>query len=164
MYLSLLLVALVVLGAQVTSYYYLQRLHPIVGSSGKPEVSMLINYGNTTSKWYNVSTVPTGSNFYNLTNSVAHVEALYYPLLNAHYVIGINGVKNDKDGIHCNFCWTLWVYCQRDLAWAVSLVGADLIRLANGDILAWYYQYAPSDQTVWKPPVAGASKVGICSG
>ncbi len=163
LYLSLLLVAVIVLAAQVTSYYYLQQFHPIVGSSRKPEVSVLINYGNTTSKWYNVSNVPAGSNFYNLTNSLAHVEAQYYPLLEAHYIIGIDGVRNDKDGIHCNFCWTLWVYCRKDLAWAVSPVGPDLIRLANGDILAWYYQYASSDLTVWKPPVVGANKVGICS-
>ncbi len=165
LYLSLLLVALVVLGAQLTSYYYLQRLYPSRGSSGnQPEVSILINYGNTTSKWFNVSNVPVGSNFYNLTSSVAHVEAIYYPYLDAHYIIGINGVRNDNDGIRCNFCWTLWVYCQKDLAWAVSPVGADLISLANGNILAWYFQYASSDQSVWKPPIAGANKVGICSG
>ncbi len=186
---ALLLIAVIIVASEVGGYYYLQSLYArrsssSTGQSGKDAsgtgsgngsrtgpvtnpnfiaVSTLINYGNGTSAWYNETNVPLGSNFYNLTVSIANgnVEALYYPSLNAHYIIAINGVRNDNDGIHCTFCWTLWIYCQKDAAWSVSLWGADLIKLVNGDTLAWYYQ--DTSKTPWQPPQAGAKTVAICS-
>ncbi len=185
---ALLLIAVIIVASEVGGYYYLQRLYSrrLDSSTGRCDkggsgtssgnssgtgpgnanfiaVSTLINYGNGTRLWHNGSNVLLGSNFYDLTVSIANgnVEAQCYPSLNAHYIISINGVRNDNDGIHCTFCWTLWIYCQKDGAWSVSIWGADLIKLVNGDTLAWYYQ--DTSKTPWQPPQAGAKTVAICS-
>jgi hypothetical protein len=121
------------------------------------EVSTLVNYGNRTIKWYNETQVPKMWNFYNLTIFLANgnVEAQYYPSLGEHYILSINGLKQ-VDPLY----WSLWILCQKDRAWEMSLVGADEIILANGETIAWYYQsYAQQAQ----PPVAGAPQVGLCS-
>jgi hypothetical protein len=184
-FVALLLVAVIVVTSEVEVYYYYQSIYLRRSSEGQSgrgssgsgnrsgtgpvtnpnfiSVSTLINYGNGTSTWYNETNVPASSNFYNLTVSIAYgnVVAQYYPTLNAHYIISINGVSNNNDGIHCDVCWTLWVYCKGDRAWSVSLLGADLITLKNGDVLAWYIQNI--SQSPWRPPQAGSNTVAVCS-
>lgn len=181
----LLLVATALVSGSIGSYYYIRQLnsqalsrssdnsHSGGSSSGGGtgpgphtsylHVNTLVNYGNGTSIWYNETEVPIGWNFYNLTVFVANgkVEALYYPYLHANYIIGINGIRNDNDGIHCTFCWTLWSYCKNDRAWAISALGADLIILVDGATYAWYYQ--DTSASPWKPPLAGAPIVPLCS-
>lgn len=182
---GLFLVATAIVSGSIGSYYYLQELnsksqsqnsgssHSGGSKSGTGngsqaqanylDVITLVNYGNGTSTWYNETKVRPGWNFYNLTLFVANgnVEALYYPYLHAHYIIGINGVRNDNDGIHCTFCWTIWSYCKNDRAWAISALGADWITLVDGATHAWYYQ--DTSATPWKPPIAGVPVVPLCS-
>lgn len=165
------------MSTQVVAYLHFQRLYGNSSLDTSPQscksnsfetnesyvtVSTLINYGNGTSRWYNETKVPSGWDFYDLTVFLANcnVEARYYgPPLNEHYVTGINGVRNGAQ-----FFWTLWVYCQKDRAWAVSPVGADLIKLSSGAVVAWYYQKLPStDYSTWQPPVAAAKKVAACT-
>jgi hypothetical protein len=173
-YLILAVVILAVISGEV-GYSYLEGLnskHP--GSATNPgstgsrgcvptggsrylEATALINYGNGTSRWYNNTRVPSQWNFYNLTLLVAncHVDAEYYPIYKANYIIAISGVTN-KDPVD----WTLWIYCGKDQAWSISQVGADLIQLENGGIYAWYYQ---DTSGAWQPPVAGAKTIALCS-
>ncbi len=123
-------------------------------------VSTLINYGNETVSWYNRTSVPADWNFYDLTLYLANcnVKAQFYgPPLNEHFITGINEVRNAGE-----FYWTLWVYCAGSKAWTVSQVGADLIRLQNGQVLAWYYQNTSGGEASWNPPEAGARKVVTC--
>lgn len=149
----LLLIATIIVAVQAGAYYYLQRLDNPAGSEGIG-VDTLINYGNSTLKWYNVSSFSPGSNFYNQTFYLTrgNVEAEFYPSFNEHFVTGINGVKNKGQ-----FYWTLWVLCQKQNAWAISSVGADQIKLANGQTLAWAYEVP------YQAPVKGAKMVGSCS-
>lgn len=121
----------------------------------------MINYGNGTSIWNNETNVSLDSNFYNLTLAIANgrVESKYYLVFNEHYIISINGIRNNGDGIHCSICWMLWVYCKADNAWSISLRGADDIILKNRDILAWYMENTQPAQ----PPIAGAKVVALCS-
>ncbi len=181
-YVALTLLAIVVVAAQAGAYYYFERIY--VSSSGAGHgsssgnrngsgnsgsgsgpnslvVYTLINYGNGTSRWYNRTDVPIGWDFYQLTVFLANgnVVASYYGYpLNEHYVTGINSVSN-----RAPYYWTLWVYCQNNLAWSVSNVGADLIRLHNNLTLSWYYQVASSDQSTWQPPVPGSATISQCS-
>lgn len=180
----LLLVATALVSGEI-GYYYLQGLnnqsqlrnsdtsHSGGSNSGSRNttgphttylhVNALVNYGNGTSTWYNQTSVPIGWNFYNLTVSITsgRVEAIYYPNLQANYIIAINGVRNDNDGIHCTFCWLIWSYCKNDHAWAFSALGADRIILVDGETHAWYYQDAFA--TPLTPPIAGAPIVPLCS-
>ncbi len=147
------MIATVIVVVQAGAYYYFQRLDTPARSAGIG-VDTLINYGNTTMRWYNETSFSVGSNFYNLTLFLTrgNVESQFYPSFNEHFVTGINGVKN-QDGTY----WTLWILCQKQSAWAVSPVGADLIRLANGQTLAWAYEVP------YRAPMSGARMVGSCS-
>lgn len=106
-------------------------------------------------KWINQTSFRAGSNFYNLTFYLTggKIEAPFYgPPLNEHFVTGIDGVENRDP-----YYWTLWVFCQKQNGWAVSPVGADLIRLGSGLTLAWAYEIP------YHAPVPDAKKVDSCS-
>ncbi len=175
-YLALGLIAITIISAQVIAYSYLQRQYNVgpsrsavscsqlvLNSPGTAvrfvAVNTLVNYGNSTVKWYNKTNIPADWNFYDLTLSVAscNVEAQFYgPPFNEHFVTGINGVRNAAHSY-----WTLWIFCQEKSAWTVSRVGVDLIGLNNGDTLAWAYQVLSSPNPT-EPPLAGAKTVGSC--
>src|SRR5207244_2082817 len=119
----------------------------------------LINYGNGTSQWINRTNIPSSWNFYDLTNNITKVQAMYYgPPTSEHLVTGINGVH-----INGQYFWSLWAVCQKSKAWIATSVGADAIHFTTYHTLAWFYQAANSqDSSNWNPPVAGAAKVTMC--
>lgn len=155
LYLTLGVVALVIASMQVVAYYYLEKSY-LVSSTPSSLVSIdaLIDYGNGTRHWYN-GTVPSGWNSYQLTVNITngHVEADAYPSpLDEHLVKSINGVRNNN-----TFSWWLWTFCQKNSAWASSGVGADLLHLSNGQIIAWAYE-----RSTQQPPVPNAKTIGSC--
>ena len=159
-YLGLAAIIVIVITAQVGAFLQLQNLFGAAPAQNPLTVSTLINYGNGTSRWDNRTNVPSGWNFYHLTTTIAETEAPSSASVSGqHYVIALDGVKSFGP-----YYWTLWIFCQKDTAWAASPVGADLIKLKNGDILAWYYQAPPSiNAATWDPPVEGARKVATCT-
>jgi hypothetical protein len=157
LYLSLGLIVIAITLTQFTAFYYSQRLIANAPSSGCPAfVCTLINFGNSTTRWYNETNVTSKWNFYNLTVFLAHgdVQAEYYPPpLNEHLIVSIDGVKNSGQ-----FSWTLWMFCGTRNAWVFSAVGADAITLTSGRILAWAYEISDSQS----PPVPGSATVSSC--
>lgn len=158
----LLLVVAGIIAFQATSYYYYSRLTtdcPNPCSVSDVPVDTLINYGNGTSIWINKTDVPSKWNFYNLTASIARVDAKYYgPPTSEHLILGINGVQSNSQ-----FFWSLWAVCQKTNAWTATGVGADAIHVTTYRAFAWYYQQETSqDSSKWNPPVAGALKVTSC--
>ncbi len=157
-YLALILVIIIVLSAQLGAFIQLQNLFGSATSEIPLTVNTLVNYGNGTSRWHNRTDVPSNWNFYQLTVSIAKTEASS-SLSGQHYIDSIDGVRGSS-----THYWTLWIVCQKDRAWASSPVGADLLRLKNGNILAWYYQAPQSfNAATWDPPVPGGPKVAACS-
>lgn len=155
-FIGLVLIIAIVILAQLGAFYQLQLLFNKTPAQQVIAVSTLINYGNGTSRWNNQTNTPSGWNFYQLTTTIARTEAQSFS--GQHLVTGLDGVRSTGQ-----FYWTLWVFCQKDVAWSPSPVGADLITLENGDILAWYFQNPPStDPASWLPPVLGAEKVNNC--
>jgi hypothetical protein len=176
LYLAILLIAISLVSIQVAAYYDLERLFlsnngatqntgshggngaaNTTGNTNVIAVNTLLNFGNTTSKWFNESRVPVGWNFYNLTMRVAdgNVDSTYYPPpLNEHYVNAIDGVRQDGSSF-----WHLWQFCKNDQAWSYSNVGADQIILSNGQTVAWYFDSYNSRG----PPVSGSGTVVTCS-
>ena len=153
-YLALGLIVLGMVSAQLGAYYYLHRLYSPAASQGGT-VNTLINYGNSTIKWYNQTSISGSENFYDLTVSLVggNIEAQFYgPPLNEHFVTAINGVKN-----HSPYFWTIWILCQRQNAWEVSPVGADAILVGNGQTLAWAYGIPDHS------PVPGSRTADSCS-
>ncbi len=180
-YLAILLIATVIISAQLIGFAYFQTRNrgtsgsgvgPVgPGSSGSSKtgknnstgtgpiyltVSTLVNYGNSTSDWYNETKIPPGWNFYNLTVFLANgnVKSQYYQSYKEHYILAINGLAQNSASY-----WSLWTFCQKDWAWAYSSVGADDIQLSDGQILAWYFQSYSNNG----PPVARAPTVLSCS-
>jgi hypothetical protein len=158
---------LILLGAgivafQAGAYYYYERsTSSCLSPCQEPTVAVetLINYGNGTSHWINKTDVPSDWNFYQLTATIARVQASYYgPPTSEHFVIGINGVVGSQ-----GYFWSLWAICQKSNAWIATNVGADAIHFTAYHTLAWYYQATSSqDSSTWNPPVEGAAKVTSC--
>ncbi|MBO0887767.1 hypothetical protein J2P12_01560 [Candidatus Bathyarchaeota archaeon] len=174
LYLILAVTTVAIALAQLGAYYILERTDAqsksstiLCGqatnySSGQSTiiVNLLINYGNGTMTWDNQTTVPSSWNAYALTMYVTkcNVEAEYYgPPLNEHFVKSINGLVGEGQ-----LSWSIWTFCQNEDAWSYSHLGADLIQLSNGEILAWVY--GPSSSTSPpSPPVLGAKTVNSCT-
>ncbi len=154
---GLVVIIVVVIAAQFGAFYQLQALFSKTSTQQALEVSTLINYGNGTSIWHNRTDVSSGWNFYQLTTTIAQVEAQSFS--NQHFITALDGVRGAGQ-----FYWTLWTLCRKDMAWSPSPVGADLISLKDGDVLAWYYQAPQSaNPATWSPPVSSAEKVDSCT-
>lgn len=130
------------------------------GPSTNPNVisvDTLVNYGNGTSIWYNETNVPIGSNFYSLTLQIGNANFISESL--GHFLVSINGVSSNGSGSNCSICWGIWIYCARDDGWMYSLLGADLLKLNNGDVLAWYLHDISQNQ----PPEGSKPPLTTCS-
>jgi len=166
--LVLIIVALAILGFQAGAYLEFRSL--VLGnsatphnsnnhggsasnSSGEIETNSIINYGNSTIRWYNHTLVPDNWNFYNLTYQLANgrIHANVSSTYGEHQIFGINGLEQNS-----TFYWSLWKFCSEYNAWDWSPVGVDNLRLANNGIYGWYYQSQSGDA---QPPVYGASVV-----
>ena len=105
------------------------------GSGQKPlayDVSMRVDYGNGTSRWYNETTTQPGWNGYVVTLVLldGNLQATWYPQYGEHLVTGLNGVNQTATE-----SWFVWVLS--DGRWEVSPTGADQMRVDNGTVLAW---------------------------
>ena len=156
-----ILLAAIIVAVQGSAYYYYQESNSSCPNPcGVPTVKVetLINYGNGTIQWINKTDVPSNWNFYQLTDSIAKVEATFSSSISAHFVSAINGVRGRGQ-----YFWSLWAVCQKSNAWIATSVGADAIHFSSYHTFAWYYQTANSqDSSNWNPPVSGAAKVTVC--
>jgi hypothetical protein len=167
LYLAILLVAISLVAIQLGAYYDLERFF-IANNRGSQNtgnnnttnviaVNTLLNFGNSTSKWFNETRIPVGWNFYNLTIYIANgkVDSTYYASpLNEHYINTIDGVTQDGSSF-----WHLWQFCKNDQAWSYSNIGADGIVLSNGQTAAWYFD----SYNDYGPPVLGSRTIVTCS-
>lgn len=157
----LILIVTSIIVFQAASYFYYSRSSdcPSPCSGSIVAIATLINYGNGTSSWINKTDVPSSWNFYQLTSSIASIQARYYgPPTSEHLITGINGLQSDSQHF-----WSLWAVCQKFDAWTATGVGADAIHVTTYHVFAWYYQQETSqDSSKWNPPVPGAPRVTMC--
>jgi hypothetical protein len=113
-------------------------------SSSLYAADILIDFGNGTRLWYNDTRVQPGWNMYVETVVLSHgdLQAQWYPDYQEHLVTGIDGVSDSQ-----TMDWFLWTY-NETASWQTSQVGADLLPVYNGSVLAWTYcgesaSYAP---------------------
>jgi hypothetical protein len=146
--------ALGIIVVQMEAYNFFLTLNSPVASRGSG-VNMLVNYGNGTIAWYNETSIPSVSNLYDLTIYLTkgNIEGKFYgPPYNEHFVTAINGVANNSP-----YYWTVWLFCRNKNGWTVALVGADEVRIAKGETVAWAYEIP------YHAPLPGALTVDSCS-
>jgi hypothetical protein len=96
---------------------------------------ILVNFGNGTRHWYNNTQVQPGWSLYTATVVLTggNMQATWYPAFGEHLVSSIFGVAGTKTSY-----WIIWSYNSTAL-WQKAQVGADLIPVNNGSVLAWTY-------------------------
>jgi len=158
--LGLVLIAVSAIAIQSVAYYSYQNMSNHEASKSAVlcrgidasciRVSTLINYGNTSTVWHNVSDVPSTWNFYQLTVHIANVDSTSFSF--GHLVTSVDGVPASGSSY-----WRLWIFCGAKSAWFYSPVGADSLSLADGASFAWALQSDPS-----QPPIGGEATVDSC--
>lgn len=129
--------------AQNNANTYLAQLKKVQPTQ---TTSLLFDFGNGTSRWYNATQVQTGSNVYNATLVAVHgnVNATWYPGYGEHFINGMDGIQNSATE-----SWFLWTYASKS-GWSVAPVGPDLLIASDGSIFAWTFcnfnstTYAPN--------------------
>ncbi len=157
---GLVLIAVSAIAIQAVAYYFYQNMSNHEASKSAVlcrgidasciRVSTLINYGNTSIVWHNVSDVPSAWNFYQLTVHIANVDSTSFSF--GHLVTSIDGVHASGSSY-----WRLWIFCGSKSAWFYSAVGADSLSLTDGSSFAWALQSDPS-----QPPISGEATVDSC--
>jgi hypothetical protein len=110
--------------------------------SPNTNVDLLVDFGNGSSLWFNNTKVPSSDNFYNVTyyDVSGNMEAVWdgYPL-SAHLVYKIMGYGCDSTSTNCNGYWSLWLWNGSKSCWIYSEVGADLLKVSDATMAAWYF-------------------------
>ncbi len=139
------LVALLVIVSTIAGLYYYQYSQAQAQNSTyvselnrlnvKYLSDVLIDYGNGTRHWFNVTNVQPGTNFYVETQVITggQINATYYPQYQSHFVTALNNVGNTN-----SLYWLLWTYNKTAL-WQQASAGPDLLPVFNGSIFAWSY-------------------------
>lgn len=95
------------------------------------QVSLLIDYGNATRKWYNVS-APLGTTLFNLTRTVAKIEYSYWPTMEPGHIL-MTSINDSAEG------YWLWYYWDEDSGeWVFGPVGCDAWMLKDSGVFKWH--------------------------
>lgn len=107
-------------------------------------VNLLVNYGNGTLTWYNGTTVPTSSNFFNVTEQVlnGNVGAVFFASFGSHFVYSLNGVGCPASNIFCDQAWAFWTL--DGICWDLPFVGVDQVYVSQTTTVAWFLNSAES--------------------
>jgi len=94
--------------------------------------SMLIEFGNGTTKSFKDASIQPGWNAYIATLAILNgsVQATWYPVYQEHYVTAIDGVYSGQ-----TTAWFVW--SLNGANWELAPTGADGIQVYNGTTFAW---------------------------
>jgi len=144
---------MVVLGGTwaISWYFGLEQrsTRPSIDTRGSStQASVLIDFGNGTSLWYNKTGVPVNYNYYNLTYEVTNhkLVAVWSPYLQSSFVFKILGVGCNAGDYSCGKgqYWSLWVWNTTNDCWQQSDEGVDRIEVSTTRMIAWYFTDEPS--------------------
>ncbi len=97
-------------------------------------VSMKLDYGNGTVRWFNGTRVPLNSTV--LTATKLSVLTEYQVSSLGSYVTALDGVNGDA---HHYWGWSYWDTTKK--SWIMGPVGSDAWALHDGDLYSWTYTY-----------------------
>lgn len=114
-------------------------------------VNVLLNYGNGTLVWYNQTSVPSSSNFFNVTELITkgNLGAFFFASFGSHFVYSINGVGCPASNIFCDQAWGLWTL--DGICWDLAFTGVDMIPVTQTTTIAWYL--TPAATSGENPPI-----------
>jgi hypothetical protein len=139
------LLAIIVIVSSIAGLYYYQ--YSQVASENSTYVSelnqlnvkylsnVLIDFGNGTRNWHNVTNVQPGTDLYVETQIITKgdVNATYYSQYQSHFVTAILNVGNTK-----TMYWLLWTY-NKTASWQQASVGPDELQVTNDSVFAWSF-------------------------
>ena len=126
--LTILLIALMASASDVQLFN-----RPMVSvDSGSATVSVLIDYGNGTTKWRDRVILSEGSAVFNTTRDVANVEYTDY-----NGSIIVNAIDNVWNNSTFGWSWWYWNFTESD--WLLGLSACNNYLLHHGEIIAWHY-------------------------
>ena len=134
----LALLSLVANSFLLSSYFYVQgendRLRGLL-SENTLEVDLLVNFGNGTRRWYNGTTVPSGSSLFNATQRIFGDDMEYAFGSYGVYLSELGGRGASPDNPSQFWVWFRWDEQKKD--WSMGETSADQHRLLPGESLAW---------------------------
>jgi hypothetical protein len=121
-------------------------------------VNVLLNYGNGTLVWYNQTSVPSSSNFFNVTELITrgNLGAVFFASFGSHFVYSINGIGCPASNIFCDEAWGFWTL--DGICWDLPFVGVDMIPVSQSTTVAWYLTPAA---TFGETPPTGSNCLSI---
>ncbi len=101
-------------------------------SAATYEVSMKVDFGNGTDRWYNQTRIAPGWNGYVATLVLlgGKINATWYPQYGEHFVTSLSGAAGNNTA-----SWFVWT--RANSTWAYSATGVDAIQVYNGTVFAW---------------------------
>lgn len=120
--------------ASVTAGYYYYLYNDSLTKSQRPivYVNIGINYGNDTStKWFNRTTVVSGYTLLDTTMLVATVKYEVFPI--GSIIDSINNVTNQGSS-----AWIWWMYTS--YGWFQGQVASDRYIVGDNETYYWHYQ------------------------
>lgn len=110
----------------------MKDLNSSIGETLVLTVDLCIDYGNGTSIWHNGTSMPLGSNVFDLIKKVAeNVNFTYYPDMAPGHV-SIDSINHWTKG------WWLWFYWDKEEGnWVMGPVGCDAWTLKNNGCYKW---------------------------
>lgn len=127
------------------------RAAPLATPTLAPTIraSLLVQLPRGEARWLRDVAVPKGTDAYELTEvaTKGEVKAKWYPALRSHFVEAVLGVENQAP-----YYWLLFLWDEGQKKWEPVPVGADLLSVKDGHVLAWAYTDTSQDPA--SPPAA----------
>jgi len=101
-----------------------------LGKVSEIEVSLCIDYGNSTIKWHNTS-ISSSASLFDLTQKVVEVEYSYWQTMEPGHIL-ITSINNYEAGY---WIWYYWDEVRNE--WVFGPVGCDAWILNNNGIYKW---------------------------
>jgi len=108
-----------------------KELEGFVGEISAIHVSLCIDYGNQTIKWYNNIASSFGATLFDLTRKVASVEYSYWATMEPGHIL-VTSINNYAEGY---WLWYYWDDTKNE--WVFGPVGCDAWILKDNGIYKW---------------------------
>jgi len=108
-----------------------KELEGFVGEISAIHVSLCIDYGNLTIKWYNNTASSFGATLFDLTRKVASVNYSYWATMEPGHIL-VTSINNYAEGY---WLWYYWDDTKNE--WVFGPVGCDAWILKDNGIYKW---------------------------
>lgn len=108
-----------------------REMEHFVGKASVIHVSIIIDYGNQTTKWYNNTPTSPSTTLFDVTRKIAEIEYSYWPTMEPGHIL-VTSINNYAGGY---WIWYYWDEAKRE--WIFGPVGCDAWILTDEGIYKW---------------------------